>query len=86
VIAIPSQPKTGVGVEDAAFANQAIGHDVLVVGLRTEQGTAFDRSDPSINATEAKPSSVLLAIPEGDEGRYSGAMATSTFLLALSTD
>jgi len=87
VIAIPTQQKSGIGVEDpASSANQAIGHDVLVVGLRTEQGTAFDRSDPSINATGAKPSSVLLAIPESDEGRYSGAMATSTFLLALSTD
>jgi|GEM_PF-1749259 len=86
VIAIPTQQKTGIGVEDTLASNQAIGHDVLVVGLRTEQGTAFDRSDPSINATGAKPSSVLLAIPESDEDRYSEAMATSTFLLALSTD
>lgn len=86
VIAIPSAQKTGIGSEDAATANQTIGRDVLVVGLRTEQGTPFDRNDPSINATGAKPGSVLLAIPETDESRYSGAMETSTFLLALSTD
>jgi Flp pilus assembly protein CpaB len=85
VIAIPNAQKTGIGVEDAT-ANQTIGRDVLVVGLRTEQGTPFDRDDPSINATGAKPSSVLLAIPYSDESRYSGAMGTSTFLLALSTD
>jgi Flp pilus assembly protein CpaB len=86
VIAVPTAQKTGIGAEDASTANQTSGRDVLVVGLRTEQGTAFDRSDPSINATGAKPGSVLLAIPESDEGRYSGAMGTSTFLLALSTD
>ena len=86
MIAIPTAQKTGIGMEDASTANQTIGRDVLVVGLRTEQGTPFDRNDPSINATGAKPSSVLLAIPESDESRYSGAMGTSTFLLALSTD
>jgi Flp pilus assembly protein CpaB len=86
VIAVPTAQKTGIAVEDASIANQTIGRDVLVVGLRTEQGTAFDRTDPGINATGAKPGSVLLAIPESDEGRYSGAMGTSTFLLALSTD
>lgn len=86
VIAIPTAQKTGAGVEDGSTGNQTIGRDVLVVGLRTEQGTPFERNDPSLNATGAKPSSVLLAVPESDESRYSGAMATSTFLLALSTD
>ena len=86
VIAIPAQLKAGLTADEHAPPNQTIGRDVLVVGLRTEQGTAFDRADPTINATGTKPSSVLLAIPESDEGRYSGAMSTSTFLLALSTD
>jgi hypothetical protein len=57
-----------------------------VVGLRTDQGTAFDRNDPGLAASGSKPTSILLAIPETDEGKYSTAIASSTFLLALSTD
>jgi Flp pilus assembly protein CpaB len=86
VIAIPTQPKAGVLAEDAVPANQTIGRNVLVVGLRTEQGTPFDRNEPGLTASGGKATSVLLAIPESDEGRYSVAVGGSTFLLALSTD
>lgn len=81
VLAIPSQLKTGITIDDGSSANQTIGKDVLVVGLRTEQGLAFDRTDQSISATGAKPASVLLAIPASDEARYSAAVGTSTFSL-----
>jgi pilus assembly protein CpaB len=86
VIAIPNQLKTGVAVDGTSSPTDTVGRDVLVVGMRTDQGTAFDRNDPAVNALGSKPSSILLAIPEADEGRYSSAIASSTFLLALSTD
>jgi Flp pilus assembly protein CpaB len=86
VIAIPNQQKSGAAVDDNGPTSQTIGRDVLVVGLRTDQGTAFDRNDPGLAASGSKPTSILLAIPETDEGKYSTAIASSTFLLALSTD
>lgn len=86
VITIPNQLKSTTIIDDVPAATQAIGKDVLVIGMRTDQGMPFDRADPTMTAMGSKPSSILLAIPEIDEGKYSSAMASSTFLLALSTD
>jgi Flp pilus assembly protein CpaB len=86
VIAIPNPLKTIGAIDEVPATAQAIGRDVLVIGMRTDQGTPFDRTDPSALANGNKPSSILLAIAETDEGKYSSAMASSTFLLALSTD
>ncbi len=86
VIAIPNQLKNSSLLDVAAAPAEALGRDVLVVGMRTDQGTPFDHTDPAINASGSKPSSVLLAIAPTDEARYSSAIASSTFLLALSTD
>ncbi|MDQ6883667.1 MAG: RcpC/CpaB family pilus assembly protein [Candidatus Dormibacteraeota bacterium] len=86
VIAIPNQLKNTALVDTAAAPAETLGRDVLVVGMRTDQGTPFYHDDPAVNATGSKPSSVLLAIGPTDEARYSTAIVSSTFLLALSTD
>ena len=59
---------------------------MLVLGLRTDQGGQVDLSDHGLNATNAKPASVLLAIPQNEETAYSAAIAGSTFVLTLSTE
>jgi hypothetical protein len=65
-----------------------IGTRVMVLGLRTDQGTTLEPSTGShgIGAVGNKAASILLAIPEPDETRYSAALATSTFFIALTTD
>jgi hypothetical protein len=63
-----------------------LGRDVLVVGLRSDQGTSVDDTDPTTNSGNNKVASVLLAVPQSDETVYSAATASSTFVLALSTD
>lgn len=86
IMAIPNPSKAVGLVEDTAPIPIAIGKNVLVVALRTDQGTQVDGSDHGLATGNSKPESVLVAIPEGDEGRYSVAVAGSTFVLALSTD
>lgn len=63
-----------------------LGKDVIVIGLRTDQGTPIDSSDHGVVAGTSRPSTVLLAIPQIDEATYSTAIADSTFVLTLSTD
>jgi len=63
-----------------------IGRNVLVLGLRTDQGTQVEQPDHGLNMGNSKPASVLLAIPQSQETTYSAAIADSTFVLALSTD
>jgi Flp pilus assembly protein CpaB len=84
VMAIPNPTKTTLTGDLLPVAPVMIGTNVLVLGLRTDQGTQVDQS--AIGASGDKPSSVLLAIPAIDEFNYSAAMASSTFVLALSTD
>jgi hypothetical protein len=63
-----------------------IGKNVLVIGLRTDQGTPVDQADHGLNVGNTKPASVLLAIAQTEEFAYSSAIASSSFVLALSTD
>ena len=84
VIAIPNQLKSAT-VDVGNAGPETLGRGVLVVGMRTDQGTPYPTSDPS-NVVSSKPGSILIAIPEADEARYSAAVASSSFLLALSTD
>lgn len=86
IMAIPNPSKAPAIVEEAAPVPITIGKNVLVVGLRTDQGAQVDASDRGLAAGNSKPESVLVAVPESDEGRYSVAIAGSTFVLALSTD
>ncbi len=88
VIAIPSSNKASGLLDQSASAPMVIGTHVMVLGLRTDQGTTLDPSTGShgIGAVGNKPASILLAIPEPDETRYSAALETSTFFIALTTD
>ncbi len=85
VIAIPSTVKTA-GADEVTMGPEVIGRHVLVLGLRTEQGTEVATSDESLNVSANKAASMLLAIPAQDEARYSLAVASSTFFFALDTD
>jgi Flp pilus assembly protein CpaB len=86
VMAIPNPSKAAALVDEPTPAPVMIGKDVLVIGLRTEQGTQIDQSDHSLNTGNSKPGSVLLAIAQAEESIYSAAIASSSFMLALSTD
>lgn len=86
VMAIPNPSKAAGVIQETAPAPTTIGKNVLVLGLRTDQGTLVDQSDHGLSVGNSKPESVLLAIPEQDETTYSVAIASSTFVLALSTD
>lgn len=80
------------GTKAIALADQPLpapimlGKDVLVIGLRTEQGTPVDQAEHGINPGGSKLASILLAIAQTDEEIYSAAIANSTFVLTLSTD
>lgn len=86
VMAIPNPPKGANLAEESTPVPVMIGKNVLVVALRTEQGTAVDQADHGLNLGSAKPGSVLLAIAQTEESTYSSAIASSSFVLALSTD
>jgi pilus assembly protein CpaB len=86
VMAIPNSSKAASLVDESAPSPVVIGKDVLVIGLRTDQGTQVDQVDHGLNLGNGKPGSVLLAIPQTDEPVYSAAIAASSFVLALSTD
>lgn len=86
VMAIPNPSKMATATEESIPVPVMIGKNVLVVALRTEQGTAIDQADHGLNPGSAKPGSVLLAIAQTEEATYSSAIASSSFVLALSTD
>jgi len=86
VMAIPNPSKLASLVDESAPAPIMIGKDVLVIGLRTDQGTDVDGLDHGVNVGNGKPATVLLAIPEIEESTYSAAIAADSFVLALSTD
>lgn len=88
VIAIPGANRVPGSLDQSAPAPMVIGTRVMVLGLRTDQGTSLETGSPGrgVGFVGNKPASVLLAIPEADETRYSAALATSTFFLALTTD
>ena len=86
VMALPNPSKAATLVDEPAPAPVMIGKNVLVIGLRTEQGTQVDQADHGLNAGNSKPGSVLLAIAPTEVAAYSAAIASSSFVLALSTD
>ncbi|GAC1481838.1 MAG: hypothetical protein PVSMB9_07300 [Candidatus Dormibacteria bacterium] len=86
VIAIPNQLKTAAVVDLSTSEPETLGRGVLVVGMRTDQGTPYPTDDPGANAVSSKPTSILLAIAESDEARYAAAIESASFLLALSTE
>ncbi len=85
VVAIPDNVKT-TGPDAVTMGPEVIGRRVLVLGLRTEQGTDVAASDESANVGTNRAASMLLAIPAQDESKYSLAVSTSTFFFALDTD
>jgi Flp pilus assembly protein CpaB len=86
VMAVANPSKSIALGDGPALTPVVLGRDVLVVGLRTDQGTSLDDGDSAMNGGNNKPGSVLLAVPESEETTYSAATAGSTFVLALSTD
>jgi pilus assembly protein CpaB len=86
VMAIPNPSKVATLVDESAPTPIMIGKDVLVIALRTDQGTQVDQADHGLNLGNSKPGSVLVAIPQSEESAYSAAIAASSFVLALSTD
>jgi Flp pilus assembly protein CpaB len=86
VIAIPNPVKTASLPDVSAATPVRIGENVLVLGLRTEDGNPVDQADHGLNPGNGKPASVLLAIAQNEETTYSAAIADSTFVLTLSTD
>jgi len=86
VMAIPNPTKAATLADEAAPVPVMIGKNVLVIGLRTDQGTQVDQADHGLNMGNTKPASVLLAIAQTEESVYSSAIASSSFVLALSTD
>jgi Flp pilus assembly protein CpaB len=86
VIAIPNPAKATALVDEAPPTPVRIGTDVLVLGLRTDQGTQLDQTDHGLNTGNSKPASVLLAIPQNEETNYAEAIAGSSFVLTLSTN
>jgi Flp pilus assembly protein CpaB len=86
VIAIPNPVKTASLPDVSGATPVRIGENVLVLGLRTEEGNPVDQADHGLNPGNGKPASVLLAIAQNEETTYSAAIADSTFVLTLSTD
>jgi Flp pilus assembly protein CpaB len=86
VMSIAGTAKAAASLDPGGGTPVMIGMNVLVIGLRTEQGTPVEQADQGLAASGSKAASVLLAIPQADEATYSAAIASSTFVLALSTD
>jgi pilus assembly protein CpaB len=86
VMAIPNPTKAATLAEESAPVPVMLGKNVLVIGLRTDQGTPVDQADHGLNVGNSKPGTVLLAIAQTEESAYSSAIASSSFVLALSTE
>jgi Flp pilus assembly protein CpaB len=86
VLAIPSSTRAVGGLDEGAGVSEVIGKRVMVVGLRTDQGGEVDSMSRLNGLTASRLATVLLAIPERDEAKYSAALASSTFFLALAID
>jgi Flp pilus assembly protein CpaB len=86
VMAIPNPSKVASLTDEPAALPVMIGKNVLVIAMRTEQGGQVDQADHGLNVGNSKPGSVLLAIAPTEEAAYASAIASSSFVLALSTD
>jgi hypothetical protein len=84
-MAIPNPSRQLSPGDQSVSAPVMIGKNILVIGIRTEQGTEVDQVDHGVNIG-SKPASVLLAIPETEETTYAAAVVAASFVLALSTD
>ncbi|HYM50671.1 MAG TPA: Flp pilus assembly protein CpaB [Candidatus Limnocylindrales bacterium] len=85
VIAVPDVTRAQPGSIVDPAGNTVLGERVLVLGLRTDQGTAADLDPRAASLSPTKVGSVLLAIPGADEQRYAAAIAVDTFVLTLVT-
>jgi Flp pilus assembly protein CpaB len=85
VMVIPNLSRQISPADQSAAAPALIGKNILVIGIRTEQGTDVAQADHGVNIG-SKPASVLLAIPQTEETTYSSAIVGASFVLALSTD
>jgi Flp pilus assembly protein CpaB len=85
VMAIPNLSRQISPVDQSAPVPALIGKNILVIGVRTDQGTDVGQTDHGLNIG-SKPASVLLAIPQTEETTYSAAIVAASFVLALSTD
>jgi Flp pilus assembly protein CpaB len=86
VMAIPNPSKVASLTDEPAALPVMIGKNVLVIAMRTEQGGQVDQADHGLNVGNSKPGSVLLAIAPTEESAYASAIASSSFVLVLSTD
>ncbi len=78
----------GSGMQESR-ASELVGRHVLVLGLRSEQGTALEdtpKGNRGLNLSNARIGSLLLAIPPEEAARYSAAAAGATFFVALTID
>lgn len=98
-VAVPVQPAGAVGgmlapgdrvdvfVTPAGAGATLIGGGVLVLQLRSDQGQVMAGGDAEearvLGAGAARPSSVVLAVPADEVGRYAAAAASGTLYLAL---
>jgi len=85
VMAIPNVSRQTSPADQSAPLPAMIGKNILVIGVRTDQGTDVSQTDHGLNVG-SKPASVLLAIPQSEEATYSAAIVDGSFVLALSTD
>jgi Flp pilus assembly protein CpaB len=83
VVAVPDVAKGSPGAMFDPAGNTLLGQRVLVLGLRTDQGTGLDADPRNASPGPSKLGSVLLAIPASDEQRYAAAIAADTFVLTL---
>jgi pilus assembly protein CpaB len=81
---------TAPGTRDAGTTDTTmlLGHDLLVLQLRSDQGQPLDASaDQSVhglNFGAGKLGSVVIAVPSEDVARFASAAASDTIYLALS--
>ncbi len=85
VMTIPNVSRQISPLDQSAPLPAMIGKNILVIGVRTDQGTDVSQTDHGLNLG-SKPASVLLAIPQTEETTYSAAIVAGSFVLALSTD
>jgi Flp pilus assembly protein CpaB len=85
VLAVSSQVRAAAS-DGSPPIPELLGQGVLVVGLRTDQGTPVGAAAGAGADNANRPTSVLLAVAEADESRYAAAVPTSTFFLALATN
>ena len=85
VLAVSSADHLGGSGVDISSPPVLLGQRILVVGLRTDQGTSIDAS-PRALGVDQKMGAVLLAIPASDEARYAAAIPGSSFQLVLVPD